>query len=186
MRLVSYARVSLVDGSQTTENQTHALEAWIASHPEAEVVERLTEEASTRKRRPVHDRALELLRSGEADTLLIWGLDRWGRSSAELILELDEAVRKNWRIVSLKEDIDLSTAAGRMFAQVLAIIANYERSRISERTREGLARVKLTGSKSGRPIGRPRKTPPAENPLRDEGGSAFVNPPPQMEALSAV
>lgn len=181
MRLVSYARVSLVDGSQTTENQTLALEAWIAAHPDAEVVARITEEASTRKRRPQHDRALELLRSGEADTLLIWGLDRWGRSSAELILELDEAVRKNWRIVSLKEEIDLSTAAGRMFAQVLAIIANYERSRISERTKEGLARVRAEGRK----LGRPRKTPLAENPLREHGPAALVNPPSQMEALHA-
>lgn len=158
MRIVVYERVS--GDRQTTENQARDLDAWLSSrdaHAAPFLVARISEEATTRNRRPKHDDALALLRSGEADTLLFWSLDRWGRSMSELMLEMDEAVRKGWRIISLKEDIDLGTAAGRLYVDVLAAFANFERSRISERTKAGLARARASGKR----LGRPRKYPVA-------------------------
>lgn len=153
MNVVSYARVSMVDNSQTCENQTHDLERWIAEHPEANVVARVTEQASSRGFRPEHDRVLKMLREGQADTLLVWAVDRWGRSMTELVMTFDEAIKKGWAIVAIRDNIDLTTAAGVFQAHMLCAVANWERTRISERVRAGLARTKA----AGKVLGRPRK-----------------------------
>jgi DNA invertase Pin-like site-specific DNA recombinase len=70
---------------------------------------------------------------------------------SELVLELEEFSKSNKSLISLKEGLDLSTAAGRLMANVLAAMANFERDRIRERTMLGLARVKAQGKKLGRP-----------------------------------
>ena len=71
---------------------------------------------------------------------------------SELVLELEEFGRNGWVMMALKEQIDLSTAAGKMFAHILAAMANFERDRIRERTLLGLARAKAQGKKLGRPF----------------------------------
>lgn len=81
---------------------------------------------------------------------------------SELVMELEEFSKDGKTLFSLKEGIDLSTAAGRMFANILAAMANFERDRIRERTLLGLARAKAQGKRLGRPR---TKSPPAK---RDE------------------
>ena len=81
---------------------------------------------------------------------------------SELVLELEEFSQTKKSMFSLKEGLDLSTAAGRMFANILAAMANFERERIRERTLLGLARAKA----QGKVLGRPRKKPPLQK--RDE------------------
>ncbi|CAK0779548.1 hypothetical protein CCP3SC15_6640002 [Gammaproteobacteria bacterium] len=71
---------------------------------------------------------------------------------SELVLELEEFGRHGWVMMALKEQIDLSTAAGKMFAHILAAMANFERDRIRERTMLGLARARAQGKKLGRPF----------------------------------
>lgn len=94
---------------------------------------------------------MKKLRLNEIDGVAFIALDRWGRTMSELVLELEEFSKTGKSIISLKEGLDLSTAAGRLMANVLAAMANFERDRIRERTMLGLARARAQGKKLGRP-----------------------------------
>ena len=144
-----YCRVST--NKQTTENQKVRLLQYGIDHKlKFELYE---EVESTRKTRPVKQELLQKLRQGEYKEVIIYKLDRWARSSRELILEIQELIDKGVRFVSISDNIDFSTSAGRLHFQILAAFAEFERSLISERTKEGLARTKMQGTTLGRPIG---------------------------------
>lgn len=97
-------------------------------------------------------RSARLGRSPKAlDTLVVWRLDRLGRNLRHLILLLDELTALGIGFVSLGEGIDTATPAGRLQLHILAAIAEFERSRIQERVRAGLARVRAQGKRLGRP-----------------------------------
>jgi DNA invertase Pin-like site-specific DNA recombinase len=143
---LGYARVSTDD--QTTALQRDALE-------KAECDEIFEDAASGSSRsRPGLDRALERLRAG--DTLVVWRLDRLGRSLRDL-LDLAEALQsRGVALRSLSDHIDTSTAAGRMLYAVLGAVAQFERDVMRERTTAGLAAAKRRGERLGR---RPALTP---------------------------
>jgi DNA invertase Pin-like site-specific DNA recombinase len=82
--------------------------------------------------------------------LVVWRLDRLGRNLRHLILLLDE-LNAGVAFVSLGEGIDTATPAGRLQLHILAAIAEFERARIQERVRAGLARVRAQGRRLGRP-----------------------------------
>lgn len=140
MALIGYARVSTRD--QHPEAQTDALAA-------AGCERILTDKASGKlARRPQLDAALAYLRSG--DVLVITKLDRLGRSVRNLI---DLAETLDGRGVGLRvldQGIDTTTPAGRMFFHVLAALAEFEASLISERTLDGLEAARARGRKGGR------------------------------------
>lgn len=156
MRVALYARVSKAL-EQNPENQLIELRQW-ATRCNHEVIGEFVDEISSKDTRPNKELVLKKLRLGECDAVAIVALDRWGRTMSELVLELEEFVKINKTIFSLKEGIDLTTAAGRLMANVLACMANFERDRIRERTMLGLARARNQGKKLGRPR---KKTPPA-------------------------
>jgi DNA invertase Pin-like site-specific DNA recombinase len=83
--------------------------------------------------------------------LVLWRLDRLGRSLRHLILTLDELTALGVGFVSLNEGIDTSTPASRLQLHVLGVIAEFERERIAERVRVGMARAKAQGKHVGRP-----------------------------------
>jgi DNA invertase Pin-like site-specific DNA recombinase len=83
--------------------------------------------------------------------LVVWRLDRLGRNLRHLILLLDELQALGIAFVTLGEGIDTSTPAGRLQLHILSAIAEFERSRIQERVRAGLARAKAQGVRLGRP-----------------------------------
>jgi DNA invertase Pin-like site-specific DNA recombinase len=83
--------------------------------------------------------------------VIVWRLDRLGRNLRHLILLLDELSALGVAFVSLAEGIDALTPAGRLQMGILAAIAEFERARIAERVRAGLARAKAQGKKLGRP-----------------------------------
>jgi len=144
-----YCRVST--SKQTTENQkVRLLQFGIDNNLKYDLFE---ETESTRKTRPIKQELLHKLRQGEYKEVIIYKLDRWARSSRELILEIQELIDKGVRFVSISDNIDFSTSAGRLHFQILAAFAEFERSLISERTKEGLARTKMQGTTLGRPIG---------------------------------
>ena len=151
MRIALYARVSKVL-AQTPQNQLFELERWAAAAGH-EVAGIYIDEVSSRDTRPQKELVLRKLRLGEIDGVAFVALDRWGRTMSELVLELEEFSRTGKSLISLKEGLDLSTAAGRLMANVLAAMANFERDRIRERTMAGLARAKHQGKKLGRPAG---------------------------------
>lgn len=162
MRIALYARVSKAL-EQNPENQLLELRRWAAASGH-EVAGEYVDEVSSRDTRPQKEEVLRLIRRGEVRGVAFWSLDRWGRSMGELVLELEEFSREGWVMFSFKEGIDLSTAAGRLMANILAAMANFERERIRERTLLGLARARASGKRLGRPPGKASKTGPPEIP----------------------
>jgi len=152
-KVALYVRVSSTDGRQTVENQKIILVDYAQrNNLEYDIFE---EEESTRKTRPVKQDLLSKLRNFEYQSVIIYKLDRWARSSTELILDTKELVDKNIGFLSLTDNLDFSSAAGRLQFQILSAFAEFERSLISQRTRDGLARVKSKNpeKKLGRPVG---------------------------------
>jgi DNA invertase Pin-like site-specific DNA recombinase len=144
-----YSRVSTSD--QTTENQVLRLRDFAES--KKLTYDLYTEVQSSRRTRPVKAQLLQKLRNGEYDAVVVYKLDRWARSSTELILEAKELSDKGIAFISLSENIDFSSATGKLHFQILSAFAEFERALISERTREGLHRAKTQGKKLGRPPG---------------------------------
>jgi putative DNA-invertase from lambdoid prophage Rac len=83
--------------------------------------------------------------------VLVWRLDRWGRSVTDLLATLQELEHLGVGFVSLTEALDLTTPAGRAMAGLLAIFAEFEREILRERTRAGLAHARENGKRLGRP-----------------------------------
>jgi len=140
-RLVGYARVSTDE--QTTAPQLDALHAAGCA-----VIHEDSASGALRSR-PGLDRALADLHAG--DTLVVWRLDRLGRSLRHL-LDVSEMLRgRDVALRSLTDHIDTGTAAGRMLYAVLGAVAQFERDVLRERTVAGLAAAKRRGERLGRP-----------------------------------
>jgi len=160
-RSVIYARVST--GEQTTEQQVVALRE-AAARMGLDVASVVEETGSGAKNdRPGLLGLMESARRHEFAVVLLWKLDRLGRSLLDLARNVDELRRLGVRLVAVTQGIDLDPArddpAARFAANVLAAAAEYERSLIVERTKLGLARARRLGTRSGKPIGRPRASP---------------------------
>lgn len=139
--LVGYARVSTAD--QDPAAQIRALE-------EAGCHRVFTDHASgTRGYRPQLDAALDYLRPG--DTLIVWRLDRLGRSLPHLIELVEKLATQGAEFRSLTEAIDTSTPTGRLLFHVAGAFSQFERDLISERTKVGLAEAAARGRHGGRP-----------------------------------
>lgn len=146
-KIAIYCRTSTQE--QNTENQKIQLIEFAKSKNwDFDIFE---EKETTRKTRPIKEKVLALLRAKRYSTLLVWKLDRWGRSLVELALEIEELHNKNINFISLKDSIDLSTAGGKLQFHIICSFAEFERSIISERTKAGLLRAKTQGKKLGRP-----------------------------------
>jgi DNA invertase Pin-like site-specific DNA recombinase len=104
--------------------------------------------ASQREKR---EQLLEAARRREIDVVLVWRLDRWGRSVTDLLATLQELEHLGVGFVSLTEALDLTTPAGRAMAGLLAIFAEFEREILRERARAGLAHARRNGKRLGRP-----------------------------------
>lgn len=154
-KVALYCRVST--DKQTNENQKVRLLQYAADrHLKFDLYE---EVESSRKTRPVKQDLLRKLRAKDYDAIVVYKLDRWARSSRELILETQELIDKGIGFISLSDNLDFSTAVGKLHFQILAAFAEFERSLISERTREGIARTKSQGTRLGRPPGSRDKSP---------------------------
>jgi putative DNA-invertase from lambdoid prophage Rac len=102
-------------------------------------------------KREAREKLLEAARRREIDVVLVWRLDRWGRSVTDLLATLQELEHLGVGFVSLTEALDLTTPAGRAMAGLLAIFAEFEREILKERTRAGLVQARLNGKRLGRP-----------------------------------
>jgi len=152
MKVALYARVSKAL-AQNPENQLIELRRW-AQASNNTIEGEYVDEISSRDTRPGKEAVLRKLRLGEIDGVAFIALDRWGRNMDELVLELEEFSKSGKALISLKEGLDFSSAAGRLMANLLASFANFERDRIRERVNLGLARVKAQGKHLGRPKGK--------------------------------
>ncbi len=138
--LIGYARVSTQD--QNLDLQTTALKSAGC--------ERIFEDklSGTRRDRPGLERALDGLRKG--DTLVVWKLDRLGRSVKDLVELVGDLEKRGVHFRSVTDAIDTSTPAGRFFFHVMASLAQMERELLVERTRAGLDAAKAQGRVGGR------------------------------------
>lgn len=107
--------------------------------------------------RPALDRLRAAARAGDVGVVLVAALDRLGRNLPELLLLVDELAAGGCLVVSLREQLDLTTPAGRLMLQLFGALAQFEREIIRERVKTGIARAKEKGTRSGKPIGRPAR-----------------------------
>ena len=150
MKYAIYCRVSTRD--QHPENQRIALVEYAERmNYQYEVFE---EKESTRNTRPTKAALLQRLRRQEFSGILVWQLSRWARSLSEIILEVKELIDKNVAFISLKDNIDLSSASGRLTFHIFSAFCEFERDLIRERTMLGLDRARKEGKTLGRPKGR--------------------------------
>jgi len=149
MNAAIYARVSTVD--QEPENQLQELRRYVEARgwTAVEYVDRGV--SGAKDRRHALDQLLADARRRRFDVVVFWRLDRLGRNLRHLITLLDELQALGVAFVSLAEGIDATTPAGRLQMQILGAIAEFERGRIVERVRAGLARARAQGQRLGRP-----------------------------------
>ena len=139
--LIGYARISTND--QTLNLQQDALE-------KVGCTEIFTDTASgTKADRPGLDQALKYVRSG--DSLVVWKLDRLGRSLKHLIKTIRTLNERNIGFKSLTENIDTTTSGGKLIFHIFGALAEFEREIIRERTKAGLAAARARGRLGGRP-----------------------------------
>jgi len=151
IKVALYCRVSLSNGSQTNENQKIRLIDYAKSKGLAYDIYEETE--SSRKTRPIKQALLAKLRNNQYDAVIVFKLDRWARSSTELILDVKELIDKSVGFISVSDNLDFTTASGMLHFQILSAFSEFERALIRERTMEGLHRAKLQGKQAGRPKG---------------------------------
>jgi len=144
-----YARVSTND-QQTLAMQNRAMREY-ATRRGWTIALQVREVNSGATRREAREKLLDAARRREIDIVLVWRLDRWGRSVADLLATLQELGHLGVGFVSLTEALDLTTPAGRAMAGLLAIFAEFEREVLRERTKAGLAQARVNGKRLGRP-----------------------------------
>ena len=138
--LIGYARVSTQDQNLDLQSEALTKAGW----------ERIFNDkiSGSRTERPELTKALEMLREG--DTLVVWKLDRLGRSVKNLVDLVGELHQQGIQFKSLTDAIDTGTPSGRFFFHVMASLAEMERELTVERTRAGLEVARQLGRKGGR------------------------------------
>ncbi len=161
--LVGYARVSTTD--QNLSLQTDALQA-------AGCERLLTDTVSgARVERPGLTAALKECRAG--DTLVVWKLDRLGRSLPHLVETVRDLSARGIGFKSLQEQIDTTTSGGNLIFHIFAALAEFERDLIRERTNAGLAAARARGRKGGRPKGVDQRKQKAALALKKDAGHSI-------------
>jgi len=157
--LIGYARVSTLD--QDPQLQRDALD-------DAGAIRVFTDHASGSKAdRPQLTACLDYLRAG--DTLVVWRLDRLGRSLSHLVQVIEDLQEREVGFRSLTEGFDTSTSGGRLVFHIFGSIAEFERQLIRERTMAGLEAARRQGRTGGRPsVMTPDRLEAAQS-LRNQG-----------------
>lgn len=150
MRAALYARVSTHD-QQTLGLQVEAMTAYIKGRG-WDLVSSVKDVGSGAKQRAGREALLKTARRRELDVVVVWRLDRWGRSLPDLVVTLRELTELGVGFVSLTEALDLTTPTGRALAGMVAVFAEFEREILRDRVKAGIA----LAHKEGRPHGRPR------------------------------
>jgi putative DNA-invertase from lambdoid prophage Rac len=149
LKVALYARVSTHD-QQTLPMQLTAMRAYVKRRGWKVALEE-KEVGSGAKTRPKREELLRAARRRDVDAIVVWRLDRWGRSLLDLIGTLQELYTVGVGFVSLTEALDMTTPGGRALAGMLAVFAEFERDILRDRVKAGIAQAR----KEGRPHGRP-------------------------------
>ena len=149
-RVAIYGRVST--GEQSVDMQVSELTDY-AQNRGWLIVDRYLDcgVSGSKESRPALNRLMNDARQRKFDILLVWKIDRFGRSLKHLVNSLAELESVGVAFVSLRDSLDLSSPAGRLMAQLLGAISEFERSLITERVRAGIRNARSKGRRLGRP-----------------------------------
>ena len=149
MRAALYARVSTHD-QQTLFMQLDAMRDY-AERRGWDITLEVGEISSGVKKREKREGILLSARKRDIDVIIVWKLDRWGRSLGGLITELQDLTALGVGFVSVTEALDFTTPSGKAMAGMLAVFAEFERDMLRERVRAGIAHARAKGGNHGRP-----------------------------------
>ena len=169
MRLAFYARVSKpprgviteqLKRDQNPEVQLVPMRDWVKFQKHTLVVEYVDRQTGKNAQRPQLQKLLRDVAKGlvDIDAVVVWRLDRFGRSAQDLYNLVAELKAHNVSFISLKEGFDLTTSLGKVVFGIMAVFAEFERDLISDRTKMGLALARAEGRVPGRKID-PRRGP---------------------------
>jgi putative DNA-invertase from lambdoid prophage Rac len=152
MKIAVYARVSTNNKGQDVDMQLIDMrksiesKGWNLFH---EYVDRGI--SGSKSSRPQLDKLMRDASEKKFDAVLVWKLDRFGRSVRHLVNAIAELESFGVSFISLKDSIDLTTAQGRLMFQIIAAMAEFERELIRERVKAGMANARTKGKQIGRP-----------------------------------
>lgn len=150
-RVALYARVSTLN-NQDPEMQLAELREY-AGRRRWQIVEEFTDQgvSGCKESRPALNRLMSDACRRRFDAVLVWKIDRFGRSLKHLVNALAELAALGVAFVSLRDNLDLSTPSGRLMFQLLGAMAEFERALIQERVRAGIRNARAKGRRLGRP-----------------------------------
>lgn len=152
-RAAIYARVSTSNHGQDVGMQTRELRQFAEARGWQVTGEYLDEGISGAKdSRPELNRLMNDARQRKLDAILVWKLDRFGRSLKHLVTAIADLESLGVAFVALKDNLDLSTPSGRLMFHVIGAMAEFERALIQERVKSGIKNARAKGTRLGRPV----------------------------------
>ena len=151
VRVALYARVSTLN-NQDPQMQLAELREY-AGHRGWQITEEYTDQgvSGCKESRPALNRLMSAACRRHFDAILVWKIDRFGRSLKHLVNSLAELAALGVAFISLRDNLDLSTPSGRLMFQIIGAMAEFERALIQERVRAGLRNARSKGKRLGRP-----------------------------------
>jgi DNA invertase Pin-like site-specific DNA recombinase len=151
VRAAIYARVSTA-ANQSVEMQLRDLRE-LAARRGLEIVKEYCDEgvSGAKKSRPALDKMLADAEAGKFSVVLVWKLDRLGRSLIHLVRLMEDFQRLGIELVSFSEGLDFTTTTGKLLYQIICAFSEFERDCIRERVRAGMRNAKAKGKRIGRP-----------------------------------
>ncbi len=151
-RVALYARVSTSNGHQDPEMQLSELREYAARRG-WEIVGEYTDQgvSGSKESRPELNRLMIDAHRRRFDAVLVWKIDRFGRSLKHLVNALADLGAYGVAFISLRDNLDLSTPSGRLMFQIIGAMAEFERALIQERVKAGLRNARTKGKRLGRP-----------------------------------
>ncbi len=152
MKIAVYARVSTINKGQDVDMQLIDMRKSIEMKGWSLFKEYVDRGVSgSKSSRPQLDKLMRDASEKKFDAVLVWKLDRFGRSVRHLVNAIAELESFGVAFISLKDSIDLTTAQGRLMFQIIAAMAEFERALICERVKSGMANARSKGKQIGRP-----------------------------------
>jgi len=151
MRAALYARCSTHDKGQDPELQLAPLREYCERRG-FDIAGQYADNgvSGTKDRRPQLDRLMDVARKRQVDIILVWKLDRFGRSLKQLVTALDELSSLGIGFISYQDNLDLTTPQGRLMFHIIGAMAEFERELIRERVKAGLDNARRKGKRLGR------------------------------------
>jgi DNA invertase Pin-like site-specific DNA recombinase len=150
-RVALYARVSTLDKGQDPETQLVQLRQYAQARNFEIVTEYIDYASGTSEDRTQYKLMMDAAKKRKIDVVLVWRYDRFARSTQALVNALKEFQRLGIDFISYQENIDTTTPTGELIFHVMASLAQFESSLISQRVKAGMARAKAQGKHIARP-----------------------------------